>query len=386
MKLPVSMKKIAWITFLLSFLFCWGTFWLAHSTGAKFVWNSFDRYLLQSVKDVCEYIYRELGNHLYLNVREEDREKVRIFLFALLFFLQCAALNSKIFAKAEYYRYFVLVFCIILFLIALLLIEERETDKKRDRERSWIWTVFWLGTCISDILVGKYYIYPGWIMLTVVEFFLYWHQQMKYPDCLLRNMMSGLRLSFFPVFVWCFIFQQSMIFYAVLMFLVFGFHFIRGKKWQDGAGLLLSAYLIYAGAVRSLAGDSFVITQSLYDQRVIWSEFLRKLNCGGHPERVLNLWGQEWYPGNGILEIAYRYGIFTGVLYIGLVCQSGKMVMARCKQVRKNNEICFFFISVSAVFLIANLFFNLEEPFLSPVWTLFYLLLGMGTEKQTFSD
>lgn len=381
-KLPVSMKKIAWITILLSIVLFLLTTILLRSSKIKSFCQACDLYIFQNVKDVIEYIYTELGKHFYLKVQKKrwykKREGIQVFLFVVLFFLQFLAAKSGIYAQAKYYHICVLVFCVILLLSTVLILGDGVSGIKKDSKRNWLWTAFWLAICISDMLVDKYYQYIGWVMLIVVGFFLYWWRQMENPKRLLDHMILGLRIAFLPIAVYSVISGVRMTEYAVFLLFVFGYCFIQKKKWWDGIGMILSVYLIYKGVILNLSEESFAITRSFYDQCLIWFGYLRKLNCFGHRERALYFFGQKWYPSNGILEIVFRYGIFVGVFYIGLLLQSVKMLIDKCCRLHEKKENCLFAAGVIVIFCILNLLISLEAPFLSPIWVMFYLLLGMG--------
>ena len=205
---------------------------------------AFDVYFFQALKEVLEYIYSEVGIHFYQKIKNtgwyQKRKEVQIFLFTLLFLLQYAALTSGIYAKADYYNYCVLVCCIILLVITVFFIGDRAENKIKNRQSNWVWTAFWLVTCISDMLVDKYYQYTGWVMLIVIGFFLYWWRQMQHPGQLVLNMISGLRIAFLFIAAYSFVYRQSMAGYAVLMVFVFGYCFFQKKKWWDGLGIIFS--------------------------------------------------------------------------------------------------------------------------------------------------
>ena len=296
--------------------------------------------------------------------------------------MQYAALTSGIYAKADYYNYCVLVCCIILLVITVFFIGDRAENKIKNRQSNWVWTAFWLVTCISDMLVDKYYQYTGWVMLIVIGFFLYWWRQMQHPGQLVLNMISGLRIAFLFIAAYSFVYRQSMAGYAVLMVFVFGYCFFQKKKWWDGLGIIFSFYMLYQGVFQDWSKESFAITRSLYDQRLIWSGYMRKLNCFGHQERALFFWGEKWYPNNGILEIVFRYGIFAGVFYLGLLLQSGKMLIDKCSRRYEAKEIRIVSKGIIVLFFVLNLLISLEAPFLSPIWLIFYLFLGRGSIQQ----
>ena len=385
-KLPASMKKIAWSTLLLSIVFCLLAAILLRSSKIKSVFMAFDVYFFQALKEVLEYIYSEVGIHFYQKIKNtgwyQKRKEVQIFLFTLLFLLQYAALTSGIYAKADYYNYCVLVCCIILLVITVFFIGDRAENKIKNRQSNWVWTAFWLVTCISDMLVDKYYQYTGWVMLIVIGFFLYWWRQMQHPGQLVLNMISGLRIAFLFIAAYSFVYRQSMAGDAVLMGFVFWYCFFQKKKWWDGLGIIFSFYMLYQGVFQDWSKESFAITRSLYDQRLIWSGYMRKLNCFGHQERALFFWGEKWYPNNGILEIVFRYGIFAGVFYLGLLLQSGKMLIDKCSRRYEAKEIRIVSKGIIVLFFVLNLLISLEAPFLSPIWLIFYLFLGRGSIQQ----
>ncbi len=102
------------------------------------------------------------------------------------------------------------------------------------------------------------------------------------------------------------------------------------------------------------------------DKQLIWKNYFRKLNLMGNEDRLV-VARQRTASYNGFLEISYRYGLFVLIPYLLL------LYLCLKKACREKN---FLSVAITISFGLLLLTENIELPFASPLWVLFYL--GMG--------
>lgn len=104
--------------------------------------------------------------------------------------------------------------------------------------------------------------------------------------------------------------------------------------------------------------------------------YIRQMNLFGHYYHAKN-WGDYIYPHNGLLEIMYRYGIFSAVPYVIMMISSfwRALLYATGKNSRKRYKLYPILITIGAgcTFLLENG----EKPFVWLIWILFYLGQGI---------
>ena len=71
---------------------------------------------------------------------------------------------------------------------------------------------------------------------------------------------------------------------------------------------------------------------------------------------------------NGLIEMAYRYGIFALIPYV-------LMIYVAIRYVWKEKK--FLMLAVVAAFSLTMIVQNVELPFANPLWILFYIGMGM---------
>lgn len=137
-----------------------------------------------------------------------------------------------------------------------------------------------------------------------------------------------------------------------------------------------------------------VVADDELSRELIWHTYMQKLNLIGNTDNLVefryieesasdNGESQEkaekvtiietyQNPGNGILQIAHRYGIFVLVPYL--------MILALCVY-HAVKERRFLWLVVVLAYIIVMFWENLEMPFTQPLWLMFYV--GMGRMLMT---
>lgn len=101
-------------------------------------------------------------------------------------------------------------------------------------------------------------------------------------------------------------------------------------------------------------------------KKAIWKHYVRKLNLLGNKNRLI-VYEKYTMAQNGMLEMAYRYGIFILIPYIGL------LLLCLYHAVHEGG---FLMLATTLAFGITMLTQNIEQPFAHTLWIVFYL--GMG--------
>ena len=102
------------------------------------------------------------------------------------------------------------------------------------------------------------------------------------------------------------------------------------------------------------------------DKGQVWTQYLGRMNLFGH-DNMLYYERQQTMACNGMLEMAYRYGIFTLVPYT--------LLLLSCLYLAWK-ERGYLMLAITVAFGIVMMTQNIEMPFVQPLWIVFYL--GMG--------
>lgn len=119
-------------------------------------------------------------------------------------------------------------------------------------------------------------------------------------------------------------------------------------------------------------------------RNLYWAAYARAMNLFGHTYKHI-FWGETHWAHNGILWIAYYYGVFCAVPYILMfgcaLVKAAKRV--HIKVTAGAYEIVPFGMLV--VLFMISMADNVEQPFGLIVWYLFYLMPGLlfETQKET---
>lgn len=111
---------------------------------------------------------------------------------------------------------------------------------------------------------------------------------------------------------------------------------------------------------------SHIRTVTEVHKKAIWKNYLRKLNLFGNTDRLI-VYEKETMAYNGLIEMAYRYGIFILIPYVGM------LLLCLYRAIREGG---YLMLATVLSFDIVLLTQNIEQPFAHPMWIVFYL--GMG--------
>ena len=139
--------------------------------------------------------------HVMPAIPEKVRRRGRVACFMLLIFYATYALNACIWITA--YKQSSVLYCITLFVIALLSLEDGTRQVHWNKQCITAWLIFWIVVCVSDFIVGKKYYAQGYMFLFVFGFLFYVWARMKSPKELLQDLVLAVQLSFIAAVVFC---------------------------------------------------------------------------------------------------------------------------------------------------------------------------------------
>ncbi len=123
------------------------------------------------------------------------------------------------------------------------------------------------------------------------------------------------------------------------------------------------------------------------DQKAkVRKSYFREMNLSGHSNAVLTVWNKKKTADNSVLQIMYRYGIIAAICYILLFWEYGKALLADFKRKRKQKkaaEADLFAVGAFALWIVSGFFWNIENPFVQPIWIVVYLLMGKYIGKES---
>lgn len=478
-KLPAASYGSAAVVFLFVFLL----YLLIYVTAVS-RFPALRRITLHFFIEVLQYIccLKENRNDKCKRHAEGTNRYCRMrFLFCLLFLWMMLGSAAGIYQNPSWYRYYILIFCMLLLMITGLMRERKPVRMKWGRTAQ-SWLLLWILTCISDVFVADHFKFMGYIMLLLGTYFIFVWNQMQKKEIVLKCMMQSLEIDFIPLVLYCMVFRskhpyicyngafrapEMSAMYGTLMFSVFAaeaLHILHSGRRNrgrlliclPGAGIsvyfsissgeksaliavgIVGAVCLYqvflSGAVKiaelrfhllymacgvlisvlAVTGFRFavkhlpeslnaelvyeqeqyvtdlpesvilkydisnseflkqaVVKESL-DKRMIWKNYLRKLNLlGNSSERLVFRQPSSAY--SGYVFIMYRYGMFCLIPYLILQL---KAVIYGGNSLGSSNyyEIWLFMIAIIFVaFCIGN---NVEGAGIHPLWFCFYLGAG----------
>lgn len=256
------------------------------------------------------------------------RHFLRVGLLTLLSLYMIIMNKFGLYAKKEFYKYHMLLAFAILLLLGWLLYEGKFVYRKWNMSFARSWCILWIIVCICDALMGSLYLCTGYIMLFGFgSVFFFWNYQDSNRQIFLYEIAEGIFFAYMIRFVW----------------------------------------LVIEIVIKKDVGEVLSIP-NWQDWIFGWKSCIGNLNLMGNRGRVTN-GGTPISICSGFLELMYRYGIFILIPYVNLFIHG----LQRCKNLKRDVKICMVF---QIMFLILMLTVDMEKPFLSPLWTAYYLQLG----------
>lgn len=117
------------------------------------------------------------------------------------------------------------------------------------------------------------------------------------------------------------------------------------------------------------------VTSVLASRNLYWMGYLREMNFLGH-EYAPRFWGAGRTSHNGILAVAYTYGVLIAVPYLFLFLNGMWESFRKVYSARGDRPYDFYLLGTMVAVFAFMMVENVERPFLATEWILFYLLLG----------
>lgn len=129
---------------------------------------------------------------------------------------------------------------------------------------------------------------------------------------------------------------------------------------------MVSEELMYALEAEQPGWIEGVVSAEAQDRKIIWQTYMQKINLIGNED---NLREKEQYlnPSNGVIQMAYRYGMFVLIPYAVLLMQCLYTAF---------HERKFLWLATVLAFTIVMFFENMEIPFAQPLWLMVYFGIG----------
>ncbi len=115
----------------------------------------------------------------------------------------------------------------------------------------------------------------------------------------------------------------------------------------------------------------------------IWRAYLRNAGALGSKKKSLYIHGGNRNPQNHVVSILFRYGVFAGIFYTGILIMAAGRAFAILRG-KKCSKTELAYVGCSLAFVFVGMVTELEKPFLLPVWVIFYL--GLGAEGVVLRD
>ncbi len=154
--------------------------------------------------DFLQDVYISFGNHmlpLSLKIRPGVKKILRIAALICWMFWIMFTYNIGKYLLSGWFKYNVLLFCIVMILIAVSMLEK--PLKKQEWNMPLIHLWFWLSIimCISEFFVSKRFCMIGYVNLTVFGFYYLVWGNLEKKDSALREVMTAFKAAFLLSFI-----------------------------------------------------------------------------------------------------------------------------------------------------------------------------------------
>ena len=159
--------------------------------------------------ETLQRIFIKIGNAMVdrIHIDHRPRRQIRRILFAAVLAVTMIGSNYGYYSNLQYYRYLVLICCILLIGVIAVSIERRLTLQDWRNPLVASWFLLWIMACISDFAVDKRYNYCGWIMLGLITFFAFVCSNMERPFDMIEDLMRSMEAYYVVTLIYDLIFR-----------------------------------------------------------------------------------------------------------------------------------------------------------------------------------
>lgn len=117
---------------------------------------------------------------------------------------------------------------------------------------------------------------------------------------------------------------------------------------------------------------TMVTRESNKERKELWRLYVQKLNLIGNQD---NIQEEQNYvnPSNGLMQVAYKYGMFILAPYLGF------LILSFCGIWKQREFLC---TAIVLSFVAGIIFEDLEIPYAQPLWFMFYLGMGQFISEE----
>ena len=154
--------------------------------------------------DFLQDVYISFGNHvlpLSRKIRPRTKHGLRIAALVCWMFWIMFTYNIGKYLLSGWFKYNVLLFCIVMLLIAVSMLEK--PLQKRDWNMPLVHLWFWLSIamCISEFFISKRFCMIGYVNLTVFGFYYLVWGNLEKKESVLQEIMTAFKIAFLFSFV-----------------------------------------------------------------------------------------------------------------------------------------------------------------------------------------
>ncbi|MFR6257154.1 MAG: O-antigen ligase family protein [Anaerovoracaceae bacterium] len=149
--------------------------------------------------DFLQDIYLSLGNRflkISLKVPYKVKHILRITALIVWMFWIMFIYNIGKYMLTAYFKYNVLIFCVIMFLIAVSLIEKplEKKDWNKPLVHAWLWLSILM--CISEFFIIKRFCMIGYVNLTVFGFYYFVWNNLEDRERIVNEIITSFKIAF----------------------------------------------------------------------------------------------------------------------------------------------------------------------------------------------
>ena len=154
--------------------------------------------------DFLQDVYISFGNHmlpLSRKVRPKTKMMLRIAALICWMFWIMFTYNIGKYLLSGWFKYNVLLFCIVMLLIAISMLEKPLQKQNWNMPLMHIWFWFSITMCISEFFISKRFCMVGYVNLTVFGFYYLVWGNLEKKESVLQEIMAAFKIAFLLSFV-----------------------------------------------------------------------------------------------------------------------------------------------------------------------------------------
>lgn len=154
--------------------------------------------------DFLQDVYISFGNHmlpLSQKIKPKTKHVLRIAALVCWMFWIMFTYNIGKYLLSGWFKYNVLLFCIMMLLIAISMLEKPLQKRAWNMPSVHLWFWFSIAMCISEFFISKRFCMIGYVNLTVFGFYYLVWGNLKEQKSVLQEIMIAFKIAFLLSFV-----------------------------------------------------------------------------------------------------------------------------------------------------------------------------------------